>query len=309
MLPKTDIWRIGLLQRPTADIFADGSIAGLVPTWMPAGRPFTYLADPFAIRRDDRLYLFAETYDYRTRIGGIDVLTLDNDFNMLDHRPCLRQPWHLSYPFLIESGGETYMLPEAHKSGDLLLYRATRFPFGWEAVASIPLDSPAIDPSPIFFEGYWWMFYAPSTDLAARMGVMHVAFAEHLTGPWRPHPLNPLRRDMAGARPGGTPVVVDGKLIVPLQDCSQTYGGAVKLLKIERLTPSAFEADICATISAPASFAPYIEGLHTLSHCGDLTFFDAKRISRSPRKWAINVARAPILARKVLRKSRFYTKE
>ena len=291
MLPKTDIWRIGLLRRPAADIYAAGSVAGLDPVWLPVGRPYAYLADPFGLWRDDRLYLFAETYDYRTRIGGIDVLTLDRDLALLDRQPCLRQPWHLSYPILIEADGETYMLPEAHKSGGLTLYRAARFPLGWEPVASIPLDSPAIDPSPIFHDGLWWLFYAPSHDRAARMSVLHVAWAETLTGPWHLHPRNPLRRDIAGARPGGTPLLVDGKIVIPLQDCSRTSGGALKLLRVDRLTPTAFEAEICATICAPSGFAPYVDGLHTLSPCGDLTLFDAKRISRSPRKWAIDVGR------------------
>ncbi len=298
MLPKTDIWRIGLLPRGTAEIFADGDISGIVPIWLPEGRPFTYLADPFGLWRDGQLYLFAETYDYRTRIGGIDVLRLDAQLNLIDRSTCLREPWHLSYPFLIEADGETYMLPEAHKSGTMKLYRARRFPYDWEPVATIALDSPAIDASPIFFEGLWWIFYAPSYDLGAKMGVMHAAWAEKLTGPWHPHPLNPLRQDLAGARPGGTPMIVDGKIIIPLQDCSRTYGGAIKLLRIERLSPAAFEAQLCATISAPPAFAPHVDGLHTLSRCGDLTLFDAKRVNRSLRKWAIDAGRAPIIIRK-----------
>jgi hypothetical protein len=291
MLPRTDIWRVGLLRQPIGDIFARGSLEGIEPVWLPVGRSWSYIADPFGLWREDRLYLFAEAYDYRNKRGRIVVLMLDRDLNLIDHQPCLSQPWHLSYPYLIEQGDEVYMLPEAFRSGTLTLYRATRFPFAWEPVAAIPLDGAAIDASPVFHDGLWWLFHAPSTDRTARMGVLHLAWAERLTGPWHLHPLNPLRSDLSGARPAGSPTVVDGKLIVPLQDCSRTYGGAVKLLRVEELSPTRFEAEICAAIAAPRAFAPWTQGLHTLSGCGDITLFDAKRILRSPGKWAIDAGR------------------
>ncbi|MEI9904226.1 MAG: hypothetical protein WDN06_09755 [Asticcacaulis sp.] len=49
----------------------------------------------------------------------------------------MRQPYHLSYPSLIRDGGEIYMLPEAHRSGKLTLYRAERFPDRWAPAADI----------------------------------------------------------------------------------------------------------------------------------------------------------------------------
>lgn len=290
MLPKADVWRIGILRRPIADIYAGGSIAGLDPVWLPVGRPYSYLADPFGLWRDDRLYLFAEAYDYRTKLGSIDVLTLDRNLNLIDRQPCLREPWHLSYPCLIEDAGEVYMLPEAFRSGKSTLYRATRFPFGWKAVATLSIGA-AIDPSPIRHGGLWWIFHSPSNSVAERMGVLNLSWAETLMGPWHPHPMNPLRQDLSAARPAGSPVVVDGDIVLPLQDCSRTYGGAVKLLKVTRLTRTDIEAEIGATITAPPAFAPYVDGFHTLTQCGDMTLFDAKRISRSPRKWAIDAGR------------------
>jgi hypothetical protein len=299
MFPKTDIWRVGILPAPMADIIAHG-LAGVVPIWLPVGPSFTYLADPFGMWRDGKLYIFVETYDYRTRHGGIDVLTLSDTFEVIDHRPCLRTAWHLSYPFVFEADGETYMLPEAHKSGALTLYRAQRFPDVWTPVCNIDLEGGAVDATPVFFENRWWIFYAPATDLHSKMSVLRAAYADRLTGPWHPYALNPLRENPASARPGGTPIVIDGALVIPLQDCSQTYGGAVRALMIHRLSPDRFEADIGTQIIGGDAFRPYTDGLHTLSDCGPITLFDAKRIHRSPGKWVVDALRAPVVIHKAL---------
>jgi hypothetical protein len=287
-----------------SDIVSHG-LGNIAPIWLPAGRAFTYLADPFGIWRDGKLYVFAETYDYRSRRGGIDVLTLDTSFAVVDQRPCLRMPWHLSYPFVFEADGEIFMLPEAHKSGALTLYRAARFPDVWTTVCDIVLDATprggsAVDASPIFFEGLWWIFYAPATDLASMMGVLHAAYAKQITGLWHTHRLNPLRTGFDGARPGGTPIVSGDALVVPLQDCSRTYGGGIRALTIRRLGPDTFDADIGPAMIGRHAFAPYMDGFHTLSACGNVTLFDAKTIDRSMGKWLVDVGRAPIIARKAI---------
>jgi hypothetical protein len=88
-------------------------------------------------------------------------------------------------------------------------------------------------------------------------------------------------------RPGGTPVEVDGVLILPVQDCRQTYGGAIRPLSIHRLDPERFEADAGAPIMAPADFAPFDVGLHTLSAMGDCTLVDVKQRLLSSRSLAV----------------------
>src|ERR1700710_143314 len=147
-----DIWRCAIVKQTAEEIVRDGVSPGSA-IWFPDTPPFTFWADPFALWRDGRLYVFAEAFDYRTRIGHIDLLVYDGDLKFLETRPVLRTPWHLSYPFVFEAEGDTWMLPEAYKSGTLTLYRARSFPDDWEAVYSIPLDSPAIDAKPLWHGG------------------------------------------------------------------------------------------------------------------------------------------------------------
>ncbi|MFS3137506.1 formyl transferase [Gluconacetobacter sacchari] len=289
---RTDIWRTGILSCPLSDILARGGVDGLPVTWLPDPGPFRFLADPFGLWRDDRLYLFAEAYDYRDRIGRIDVFVFDRALRLLDARPVLSEPWHLSYPVVIVDEDEIYLLPEAYRSGRLTLYRAVSFPDRWEKVSGFAFPEAAIDASPVRIEDRWWMFYSPPGGSGAdRQSLLHVAWADRLCGPWHRHPGNPVRRDRRSARPGGTPVATGGQVVLPTQDCTATYGGAIVPLAITELTPERFAARAGTPIVAPADWAPSTDGLHTLSAVGEVTLVDAKRISRSPRRIAIELER------------------
>jgi len=287
---RCDIWRVGVVPEPIETIAGAGRIHAQTIRWLEEEAPFRFLADPFGLWRDERLHLFAEAYDYRTRHGVIDHVLLDTELNVIARETVLRAPWHLSYPYVFEAEGAVWMLPEAHKSGGLTLYRAADFPRNWEAVTRIELNVVPIDATPIFHEDRWWLFYSGGPDRAARMGALHCAWAHALEGPWHPHPGNPVRRDIAGARPGGSPFVLDGMLTLPVQDCSRTYGGAIKILRFTILTPDRIETELGHTILPPADTG-YRDGLHTLAGCGPVTLLDAKRIDRSGHGWLIDAQR------------------
>ena len=296
---RKDIWRPAIVEAPLADIVRRGSLEGLPVHWLP-DMPFQcFLADPFGLWRNGKLHVFVEAYDYRDRIGTIELLIYDAAFGLIARRRVLAEPWHLSYPQIIEAEGETWMLPEAHRSGRLTLYRASRFPDIWEAACDIPLDTVAIDATPIRYNDRWWLFYTGGRTQAQKMGELHVAFAERLTGPWTVHPRNPVHVDLASARPGGTAVVIDGHVVLPVQDCTRTYGGAIRPLRFDRLDPAGVEVTASLPIPAPPSFAPFIEGLHTLSAVGDVTLVDAKHTELSLHGLAIEVRRE---ARKLTRR-------
>jgi hypothetical protein len=292
---KKDIWRIGAVQAPLTTLLRDG-IAGREITWLQDTPPLSFLADPFGVWRGGKLHVFAEAYDYKDRHGSIEALTFDASLRLLERRCVLKEPWHLSYPFIVETKGETYMLPEAFRSGGVTLYRATDFPHRWEPVTKITLDQAPIDATPVFHDGLWWLFYTPATTREAKVSALHIAFARDLAGPWTAHPKNPVRFDASSSRPGGTPVVIDGALVVPMQDCRETYGGAIRPLAITTLTPTDFAARAGDIISADGE-----DGLHTLSAAGDITLIDVKRFHLSAAALALDVGH---LFRKAFRQSK-----
>jgi hypothetical protein len=280
-IPGRDIWRVGLVEAPIAEVARRGFSPETPIHWLPEEGRLKFLADPFGVWRDGRLHLFVEAYDYRTRHGVIEVIELNADFSPIRRSVVLRKPWHLSYPQVFEADGETWMLPEAYRSGALTLYRAASFPDVWEPVARLELDTPAIDATPFRHDGLWWLAYSPKGTQRWKQGRLHLAFAERLTGPWRTHPDNPVRNDLASSRPGGTAWIKHGLPRLPVQDCTQTYGGGVRVLTIFRLDAEHFDAEASSPLDPPPGAAPYSQGLHTLSACGPVTLFDVKRIDRS----------------------------
>jgi hypothetical protein len=280
MLRPMDIWRCAIIRQSAEVILRRGIDASSV-VWLPDMPPNSFRADPFGLWRNGRLHVFTEAFDYRKRVGHIDLLIYDSDLRLLECSTVLQRPWHLSYPFVFEADGEVWMLPEAFKSGTLTLYRAKPFPSHWESVCEIPLDGPAIDATPFFHQDKWWLFYAPSHSKLAKKSHLHVAWSDRLTGPWQVHPLNPVRVDLASARPGGTPEVRDGAIILPVQDCRATYGAAITTLVIDRLDERQFSANAGGALIASPWMAPFTDGLHTLATAGSVTLIDVKRMDAS----------------------------
>ncbi len=278
---ETDIWRVGIIKTPLKDVIING-----VKTihWLEEEESFKFLADPFGIYKDDKLYVFAEAYDYRKRHGRIEVLIFDQELALIDRRVVLNEPWHLSYPMIIEDQGDIYMLPEAYKSGQTILYKAVQFPYSWEKVDSFSFPEVVIDPTLFFYNHLWWLFYTPVKEGLSKQGVLSVAWSECLIGPWHLHKLNPVRISPTSSRPGGNVVMISEGIILPTQNCSLTYGGGLSFLNITLLTSDQFEARVSGKCEPNKAFYNYTQGVHTLSAAGPYTLIDAKKIINQPLK-------------------------
>ncbi|CAI3945136.1 formyl transferase [Commensalibacter papalotli (ex Botero et al. 2024)] len=277
---ETDIWRLGIIKAPMAEVVTKGVDH---VHWLDEEPAFQFLADPFGLCLDEKLYVFAESYNYRDRHGRIEVLVYNKSMQLLDRALVLEEAWHLSYPILIEDKGNIYMLPEAFKSGKTTLYKATLFPYQWQPVQEFSFPDIVIDPSVFFHNGLWWMFYTPADSGYSRQSVLSVAYSESLVGPWQLHPCNPVRITPSSSRPGGSVLVINGDIILPTQDCTKTYGGSLSFLRISKLTPDDFEAHVINQLFPQASiFQDYCQGVHTLSAMGEYTLIDAKKMAVSP---------------------------
>ncbi len=287
---RTELWTVGIVHCPLANLAATGAIKDWPITWLPEMGDFRFIADPFGIPHDGQHSILVEALDYRTKRGEIHYYTYDAAWRLMASGLALRAPFHLSYPQILRCGQDIYLLPEAHKSGKLTLYRAERFPDHWQPVMDL-LPLPAIDASVVEYQRRFWMFYALPGPNGRAMRELHLAYADQITGPWRQHARNPVRIALDSARPGGTPFIKEGILYLPTQDCVASYGAAINLLRIDSLTPTDFSAEI-ATRFSPAGLHPnYPDGLHSLSACGAVTLIDVKRIDPTPARRWINLQR------------------
>jgi hypothetical protein len=70
--------------------------------------------------------------DHRVGKGIISAVEFDDVGPKGEVFPVLEEPWHLSYPFLIEHDDDLWMIPESSERRDVALYKCVRFPDKWE---------------------------------------------------------------------------------------------------------------------------------------------------------------------------------
>jgi len=293
--PRTDFWQVGIVPAPLASLDA-AALRALAPQirWLQPAGDWRYLADPFGLRRGELLHVFVEAFDYRSKHAVIERHEFGAaDLDWRGKRVALARPFHLSYPFVFEHEGQTWMVPESHRAGEIALYRAGASLDDWHRECALLPDVPGADASLIQHQGRWWMFFARVGPGALDQRELHVAHAPHLTGPWTLHPGNPVRRERSGARPAGRPYLgADGLVHLPVQDCSISYGGATRVLRFERLDEAEVRCSPTALhLHGDLVSDVYTAGLHTWSECGPVTLIDVKRIDHSRAKQWLDLQR------------------
>lgn len=294
--PRTDFWQVGIVPSPIAALNSH-TLAALADdiVWLPPAGRWRYLADPFGLVRGDTLHVFVEAYDHALKHAVIERHAFNRaDLAWRGQTTVLARPFHLSYPQVFEDDGETWMVPESFQAGEIALYRATDDSLDhWERECALLGGLPGADASLIQHEGRWWMFYTWVGAGGRDQRELHVAHSPALAGPWTPLHDNPVRVDASGARPAGRPfIAADGVLTLPVQDSTQSYGSAVRLLRFTVLRPDrvVLEAGV-DRLTGDLVSTSHTAGLHTLSACGALTLIDVKRIDRSRGKQWLDLKR------------------
>lgn len=184
--------------------------------------------------------------------------------------PVLNRPYHLSFPSVFSAGGNLYLIPESGAAGVVELYRCAGFPNRWEKECDL-LRTKAVDTVAFQSDGLFWLF---STLKEPRGGAMQLWLfhSKSLTGPWTPHPANPISTDVRNARGAGAVVAHGGRLYRPSQDCSRAYGYSFSLNEIRKLDPSCYQE--VAAVTVPPSWAPGLVATHSYSRLGDLEVID-----------------------------------
>jgi hypothetical protein len=268
-------WHVGWRYSQTANVWQSGDLSG--PGWNVLGDPgHRFYADPFPIAWQGRTFVFFEDLDHRVGKGIISAIEFDGTGPVGEVMPVLEEPWHLSYPFLIEDGGELWMIPESSEHRDVALYKCVRFPDKWERHATLLSGLELADVTITQHDGRHYLFGAWRDGTAGYSDVLAIFYAEHLFGPWLPHASNPVMMDRAATRPAGNFVIIDGKLWRPVQDCTHGYGAALGLAEILELSPTTYRQTVRHTIH-PGPLWPGRK-LHTLNRSGRLEVIDGSRI-------------------------------
>jgi hypothetical protein len=181
--------------------------------------------------------MFFEVMNSDTGRGEIGLATSGDGLRWTYKQIVLREPFHLSYPYVFEWKNQYYMVPEAAQSYSVRLYKAVDFPRKWSLVGRLLEGASCMDPSVLFFDHRWWLFTA-----SAGNDVLHLFYADELRGPWVEHPESPIVRGNAHmARPGGRVLVFDNRVVRYAQEDIPVYGHQVRAFEITKLTTTDYK--------------------------------------------------------------------
>ena len=236
----------------------------------PAG--INYWADPCVVEDAGRKLVFVEEMTPSGK-GTVACLELLDD-TVTRLGLAIEEPGHLSFPQLLQWKDEWYMTVESSALNRVSLYRASGFPLGWERVADLVTGRVCVDPVLHFHDDHWYLFATVVENRNSTWDDLFLFVSERLTGPFHPHPANPLLSDVRRARAAGRLFHHEGKLIRPSQDCASRYGSAVVFNQVLELTPQSYR-------ETPISrLAPYwsdsLVACHTYSVAGGTELLDAK---------------------------------
>jgi hypothetical protein len=231
-----------------------------------------FWADPFAIVRDGRYFIFFEELVFARGKAHISVVEVAPDGTRSQPVAVLERPYHLSYPFLIEQDGALFMVPETGRNRAVELYRCTRFPDRWTLEHVLMQDVFFTDATFHRADDRWWMFANCNVAGAEGADELSLFYADSLAGAWRPHRKNPVKSDVRGARPAGRLFRRGPELYRPAQIGVPLYGSGVSINRVLRLTPETYAEEEVERVLP--SHPRKLLGIHTLNRAGELCVID-----------------------------------
>jgi len=257
-----------------------GSLTVVVP---PRGQNY---ADPFPFEYKGKTYIFFEQFADEG-LGTICCAELYSDGTLGETHQVLTRSYHLSYPFVFEWHGDIYLLPETSNNSTVEVYGAIDFPNRWELAVVLLRNVLAVDATILEYQGKLWLFAAGLGGLGTEWSELSLFFADSLFGDWHPHPKNPIVRDVRRARPGGRFFSQQGFLIRPGQDCSERYGYAISLNRVDVLSETDYKETPLATILP--TWMPRGLATHTFNQQVGVTILDGEMLVPRwvPREWKL----------------------
>jgi len=266
-------WRVGWrFVEPGGDVWTRRNLSGARWNVLPDPVDHFY-ADPFPLTWQGRDHLFFEDLDHKTGKGVIAAVAFDEAGRPGPTMPVLEEPWHLSYPFLIERDGQIFMIPESSNNREIVLYRAVDFPLKWQRHAVLVQGVEAADATIVENDGLLYMTAVVREGAnSGYSDMLCIWWAEDLLGPWHAHEQNPVLVDDRSARPAGNFMRRNGALYRPAQDCRRAYGAGVSLMKVTQLDREGFAQTSEGIISGGGPWPG--KRLHTLNYNGRIEAID-----------------------------------
>lgn len=232
-----------------------------------------FWADPFVYNHQGVNHIFFEELVYKNKKGNISVLKQETDGSYSYLGVVMDFEYHLSYPFIFEIDGTVYMIPETGSIKSIDLYRCTDFPLRWEFCRTLLHGFKFVDTTVFYYRDRFWLFtsaFKDGVDIDSQLLLFYCD--DIIKDDLIEHPANPIVYGVDRSRMAGSIFPWRDGLVRPAQDCSKTYGGAIRFMLIEDLSEDKYSE---RQIDQLSPWAVY-NGTHTFNRNDDIFVLDAR---------------------------------
>lgn len=220
-----------------------------------------FVADPIVKHDDSGYYMFFEAYDSVISKGSIGLATSKDAFSWKYRKIILKEPFHLSFPYVFSENNEYFMIPESSADSSIRLYSSTSLAGEWTFFKTILKGKSFIDNVLVKHNEVFYLFTSTSNcDLL-------LYYSTRLDSGWKTHPKSPIYSNYCdGARMAG-PILMDGKSMIRIaQDDYPYYGNNIRTFIINRLdTLNYSESEINSFPNFKGRNSNSMNGIHTLN--------------------------------------------
>jgi len=256
-------------EKLSLDVFDDEHLIMKFPLrglWKP--KPRRFQADPFLFVKDGELYLFYELQHWDDP-GCIAMIKTKDLKTWTEPQIVLKEPFHLSFPYVFEDNGTVYMIPESQEDDSIRLYQAnedlTSFTYVRTLLKQERKDGInfCYNDSHIYCKGEkYYLFTSYQKDW---MYYQELFMSDNLlNGTFLRHPQSPICVSNEFGRNGGSLIEYEDKLLRVTQDCHADYGDNSSLMKITELDENYYEEELLLHNIFPKNNI-FIDGGHQLN--------------------------------------------
>ena len=234
--------------------------------WKP--KPILFQADSFLFVKGEELYLFYELQHWDDP-GYIAMIKTKDLRTWAEPQIVLKEPFHLSFPYVFEDHGNIYMVPESQESDSVRLYKANDDLTHFDSVRTLLHQERKngihynFNDSHIYQkDGKYYLFTSYQKDW---MYYQELFISDDLlNGEFIKHPCSPICTSNEFGRNGGSLIQYGDKLLRVTQDCHLNYGDNISLMEITLLNDKEYQEQLFKQNVFPKN-SIFIDGGHQLN--------------------------------------------
>lgn len=240
-------WQISI-KREELDLLAKNELDLQHCQRVPQSKCHSFIADPFY--SSDGRYLRYEGLLRKTGLGEIVQVPVNNlgDRRILIHGP------HLSYPMSYLVDHFERIIPEVSSLKAVYTFKVKQGEVVDCEVLPEFKNLAIKDPTIIQHNGVNYCFFTEGTTASS---ILHLWVKTNEDSKFNPHPCSPICLSPSSARMGGNLIKYNGDLFRVGQCCDETYGGSLKILKINMLSPVSYEEVCVGSVGVKGAYGPH----------------------------------------------------